>query len=72
MNAAQRVCVMAWGSVLAAPWAAVATAVLVGTLAGFYHQGQVVVARREALAAVEREMARRRANVRGPFIRRNE
>ncbi len=73
MSASQVVAAVAWVSVLAAPWAAwatatpfrspwfvavVATAVLIGLVSGMHHQGQVAIRRRDALAAVERQMAR--------------
>lgn len=73
MGAAQIIAIVAWGSVVAAPWAAwllreplrspyviavIATAALVGSMAGLYHQGQATMVRQDALAAVEREMAR--------------
>jgi hypothetical protein len=73
MGVAQFISAVAWCSVIAAPWAAlllgeplrspyvvaaVSTGVLIGTLAGMHHQGQVAALHRHTLAAVERELAR--------------
>lgn len=72
MNAAQRVAVVAWSSVVIAPWVAwltatplrsphfvavVATAAIIGLSAGLHHQGQVEAGKGAALDAIARRMA---------------
>lgn len=72
MGAAQNVAAVAWGSVMAAPWAAwllgesvrspsvvavMATSALIGLAAGLLHQSQTAAAQQAATDAFAREMA---------------